>query len=796
MAASQAGSQRRVRAARRRGQRPWKRTFKIFGLSSVILLSLTSLVAYGVWMHFLNEAETLMPGIESKLQALKVPPSQILTADGKVLYQVSAEFRESVPISAVPQRVRDAMVEAEDRRFYEHHGVDLFGIARAVTFGAKEGKVSQGASTITMQLAKRLHSLGEKTYQRKLMDMAIAEKMEDEWSKDHILELYLNQVYFGSGAYGIEAASEVYFGKKVGELTLGEAAMLARCVRRPGDETPFLNYDKAEFNRNVVLKSMLDDQKITQAQYDQASNEDDKKRLAPEHHDFNGRVDLAPYVVTAALKELHEQYPAIHLADGGYRVYTNIDWDMQRATERAVHRVVQQNARAGVNNAAFVLMDGQGRITSLVGGANFRKNQFNTITQGHRQPGSSFKPIVYATAFALGKLDLDSTISNARLDYVDPSTGRLWQPRNDNGRYGGSVSVRSAVAWSINVAAARTALDVGIGNVVSFAKDVFGFESELPEYPALALGACDVSPLEMAQAYSVFMLRGNRATPFLIDKIESADGSLVGSSDPVIAHNVLNPAVCDDIDTLLRGVVTNGTGTRAGVVPNARGKTGTTSSNKDAWFCGYANGLIGIGWVGNEQYSRALKAYVPRPMSRSAFGGTVTAPFWADVEGAAYAKFHDRYAGGVNSPPTDRRDAQAPKAAAVDPATIDPALPVDPKAPTPDGSPDQKNLPQTSDPTAVVSGPGHGASLNPEADLPPPPPDPTLAQPEPLRHAPAPVRASPRPAIHRAPKEVQYVEVEICADSGELATDYCPETVTRRFVKGQQPKKKCHIHHG
>lgn len=734
-----------------------------------------------------------MPSIESKLQALQVPPSQILSADGKVvLYESELNYRKSIPLSEVSQAMKDAIVEAEDRRFYEHHGVDFFGIARAVTSRGKQG----GGSTITMQLAKRLHSVGERTMSRKLLDMAIAEKMEEEWSKDHILELYLNQVYFGAGAYGIEAAAETYFGKPAAKLGLGESAMLARCVRRPGDETPFIDYDKAEANRNIVLRIMLDDGKITQQQYDQAHDEDDEKRLAPPHRDANGRLNRDPYVVAAVMKELKEQFPSVRLLDGGFKVYTNIDWDMQAAVVKAIHHVVAEHAHDRVNNAAFMLMDGEGRVMALGGGADFKKYQYNTVTQSRRQPGSSFKPFVYATAFALGHLDPNSTISNEKL-VIEQDSGEPYVPKNDNGKFGGMVSVRTALAASINVPAVRTIMDVGPNTVVANAHDVFGFTSDLAAVPSLALGASNVSPWEMAQAYSVFMLRGTRATPFLINKVEDSNGNLVGEEEPKLARNVLNATVCDDVNDLLRAVVTGGTGTRAGVVPDARGKTGTTSSNKDAWFCGFANGLVGVGWVGNEQYSKRLKHYVPMPMNHAVFGGTVTAPFWAEVMQAAYDKYKDRFAKAENLDSVPERTATAAKAVPDDLTKGDTAIPIDPStAPNPDGSPDQKNLPVNGDPAAVTTGPGHGQSTKPDDSLPPPPPDPTLAEPRPIHSPPPPVRTTPRPVVHSAPREVEYVEVEICADSGDLATEYCPETVTRRFVKGRQPRHRCRIHRG
>jgi penicillin-binding protein 1A len=455
-----------------------------------------------------------------------------------------------------------------------------------------------------------------------------------------------------------------------------------------------------------------------------------------------------------------------------------------------------------VTNAAFVLMTGDGRILAEVGGVNFKKNQFNVVTQGRRQPGSSFKPFVYATAFALGKLNVDSAVSNDRLVYTDPSTGNTWSPRNDNGKYGGMVSVRSAVAGSINTPAVRTLLDVGIPTVVSYCHDVFGFTSEMPEYPTLALGACSVAPLEMAQAYAVFADRGSRPTPFLISKVTSADGASPDAvteeeNGPQMARNVLDSGVCDDVNVLLRAVVTGGTGTAASDVPDARGKTGTTSDNKDAWFCGSANGLIGVGWVGNDVYSKKRKRWESLPMSRSVFGGTVTVDMWADVERAAFKKF------GTKFQLTDGQNAEADSSARKikadedkgDPAIpLDPANPVDPANPNPNGSPNQTNPPLAGDPGAT-----HGQDPQTSNNPPPPPPDPTLAEPRPTTPPVPPSQAPSRPRnTARAPrtKDVEYVDVEICADTGELATDYCPETVTRRYVKGHEPKKRCHLHRG
>jgi penicillin-binding protein 1A len=789
VAASRADARPSGVPKRGKKRKSWQRRLLSFLGISFILATLGCIVGGYYWQRALGQADAMMPQIEAKLAEIGTKPSRILDSSGThVLQQISAIDRQPVRLSEVPKIVRDAVLEAEDHRFYEHSGIDYIGLARSA-WQAREGRLTQGASTLTMQLAKRLHSNGEKTMNRKIMDMALATEMEQKWSKDKIFELYLNQVFFGSGAYGIKAAADVYFGKPLDKLTIAEAAILARCVRRPSDENPFHNLDKAIENRNVVLRSMEEDGKITSDEYKKAIHE--KVHLNKHRRTSDGVSDDAPYVVSAAEAELHANYPDIHLADGGYDIYTTVDWDIQQKTEDAVRDVVREHRGQGVNSAAFVLMDGEGRVISEVGGVDFRKDQYNVVTQGHRQPGSSFKPFVYSAAFAAGALDPAGTVSNERLDYVDPSTGKHWSPKNDNGKYGGQISVRSAVANSVNVAAARTLLDVGVDSVVSMGHDVFGFKSDLPAVPSLALGVCSVEPIEMAQAYSVFMLRGSRATPFLIGRIQDSDGHLLYENAPKVVRNVLSSGVCEDIDTLLRAVVTGGTGTRAGIVPDAHGKTGTTSDNKDAWFCGFANGLVGVGWVGNIRYVAAGKdengkprfRKVMMPMSRSVFGGTVTAGMWAQVEKAAFEKFGTRYAKAENIPldENDRfgavaRDPNAdgdPAIPATDQTTSGGvALPVDPKQ-----DPNQVQPP----PGLPVQGPDAPVRV-------PNPPDPTIAKPapKPQRHGPtAPVRTD----------QDQYVEVNVCADTGLLANPYCPETVTRKFLKGHEPKRTCTKHH-
>lgn len=785
------------------------RVFKL-GFAYGILLLLVITVASGVvWFRALTQARAEMPGVEAELSNLHIPPSEILSANGEVLYEESDKFQEPVTLNQVPKVVQEAIISAEDRRFYQHSGVDIWALMRAVFVTAKNRRFSQGASTLAMQLAKRLTSKGQKTLSRKLNDMALAYEMENEWSKHHVLQLYLNEVYFGEGAYGIKAAAQTYFNKELDQLTLAEAAMLARCVRRPSDENPFVNLSKSIANRNVVLQIMKEDNLISESQYQKAVSA--KVHLGKRHVIGSARILAAPYFVVQVLQNLKQNHPSIDLKDGGYQIYTTLNTKVQDATENAVLNVVQNYSDQGVNQGAFVLFNRQGGIIAEVGGTNYEKNQFNIVTMGSLQPGSSFKPIVYATAIANNILSADSYVSNDRFVYVDPKTHKVWSPRNDNGEYGGQVSVREAVADSINVPAVRTLTEVGIPKVIRYAHKIFGIKSHLPPFPTLALGACTVSPLEMGEAYSVFFLRGDRFKPYTIDHINDADGLVVYSHGSSISQNVLDSRVCDQMDSLLQGVVADGTGTYAQAVPHARGKTGTTNDNKDAWFCGYDRNFLGIGWTGNETYSKRFHRYIREPMSRSVFGGTVTIRIWVDSMLSAEKFITTTPPPPVSNPASDSQNTASTSGSGSNPS--------------PDGTAQDlsqqpgNGLQNTSESgvknggpagarsgTSSVPSPGpgsNGSSNNTQATSPSgsppansnPPADPNLevGNTTALNEAPSNNIDSGLHSAHT--KKVKYVWVWVCADSGDLATPYCPETVRRRFVKGTQPTKYCPLHH-
>ncbi len=774
---------RRSGAARATKRPRWRKAVKLSAAYGTLLF-LCGLIALGVlWAQALEHAESVLPTVDTDIANLGITPSKIVSADGEVLYEESSQFREPVNLSEIPMVMQNAMIAAEDKRFYEHSGVDWKAIARAAALGLKNGHFTQGASTIAMQLAKKLASNGARTFHRKLDDAALAFELENTWSKKRILQAYLNLMYFGSGAYGVKAACQVYFGIPLSKITLPEAAMLARCVRRPSYENPFANLSKAIANRNVVLMIMKQQGMIDSAAYNKAIHQ--KVRLAKPHFAYSARIFAAPYFVEDVIGQLKAQGMYHYLTDGGYKIVTTLDSHLEDLAEAKLSSVIAQNSGRGVRTGAFVMMDKDGRILTEVGGPDYRKSQFNVITNGSLQPGSSFKPIVYATAISEGKIDETSEVSSDHLSIYDPSTHKTWVVHNDANFYAGMIPVRTAIAQSVNTAAVRVIQMAGVGNVINFAHNVFDIKSNLPHYPSIALGSCDVSPLEMARAYSVFMLHGSRFSPYSIDHIEDSSGDIVASFGPKITSNVLDSSVADQIRDLLRAVVTEGTGFTAHDVPNAMGKTGTTSTNKDAWFDGFTNNFLAVGWVGNQRYDKHLKKYIAAPMASSVFGGTVTIQVWKTMILAAQAERNKlaKFSQTPGSAPL----TTIPKKAEVPPTKpTEPPIQVDPESQAPISAAPSDG----SDPNQPSQQPGNGT--NPQNGQP--------ANSNPNSAGSSPLGLNPVDPVgktkgKKANAKPQYVTVEICEDSGLLATPYCPDVVKRRFLKGHQPTKYCTLHH-
>jgi penicillin-binding protein 1A len=772
-------------------QRPrWVKVLKI-SLTSLTLLVLVGGVSFGFYFATeLRRAQEMIPSLPSIMAQVALRPTTILSADGKVLFSVSTEYRQPVRIADVPKVVVDATLAAEDKRFYDHGGVDYWAMGRTLFVYAKEGKASQGGSTLTMQLAKRVYTSPEQTFQRKVRDMALAVTMEHRLTKDQILELYLNQVYYGSGAFGIKAAADVYFGKKLEDLTVAEAATLARLVRRPSEENPFKSPDRAKRNRDIVLRLMREENMISDKQYQEAleTKLDVKKKSFASGAKYNS----AHHFVDWILDTVKRQLPDEDITTGGYVIQTTLDSNVQAIAEKAVQDVVKKYRRQGLTTGAFVLMDKEGRVIAMVGGADYWKRQYNVVTQGRRQPGSSFKPFIYAAALSSGTIGPHDHISNARFSMFDVSTRKEWVPKN-SGRvgFGGSYSVRNAIAQSINVPAVRVLNDLGPTTAVAYCRDVFGFRSPLDPYLPLALGASAVSPLEMAQAYSVFQNAGSRATPFGIVQVLNPERRVLLRNQPQIKRGVLSGTVARNMDEYLRAVVTSGTGRSALSIPGARGKTGTTDANRDAWFCGYTDDFVGIGWVANEQHDPSRNPpWVYNKMGSNVFGGTVTIQIWTEVLKAAPK--HVKVKGGSNTfTDADTLWAEAEEArrgeVIVAPARPRTRVAADdpPPAPVEDESIPIETIP--------VSQPAE-APPRPVTNPTPPPTDP--ATPPTATVTRTPPRTVP-PTDRRppaTPPRDDTVSVEICADSLQRAKIYCPETVTRRFKKGSEPSRRCHLH--
>ncbi len=758
----------RGRSKRRsRSPRWWRVTKIILALIAVGAL-IGALSGVGFLLYLRSQAANVVVDFDALVQGTPPRTSVIFAADGTKLYETVPERRNPIRLKEVPEHVQNAVLAAEDVRFRTRgSAVDFEALGRAV-YGRSRGENKGGGSTLAMQLAKLKFSKSENTMKRKLQDMAIAQAMEERLTRDQILELYLNEVYFGEGATGVAAASKTYFGKSVTDLSYAEAAMLARCVRRPSDQNPVRNYAKALENGHVVLRLMKAEGWITEEKYKTAMKS--KPRITKLSDRTTTPIKKAGYFVSSVLAELRDK--GVDITNGGYAVYTTLDTGLQERAEREVREVVANNRRNGVNTAAFVLVNRDGQILAEVGGVDYRRNKYNMVTMGGLQPGSAFKPIVYATALEKEVITEYSSISNAPIR-IKQSGGKFWQPRNSGGQRNRSYPLETAFRLSINLPAIHTIQQVGPSQVVKYATDKFGFEpapgKPMLAVPSLALGTCQVTPLEMAQAYSVFMTGGTRVKPYAIERVVAPDGKIELQGGPTRFENVLRAETCEIIDRMMEAVVQRGTGTAARNVKGARGKTGTTNDAKDAWFCGYAEGLIGIGWIGNEKNGRRYA------MRDNVFGGTVTVQMWRGVMDPAVEKYGTRVVKSAPKPdenkPRRRRrentDEPAPSITTADEtADIEPSDPV-----------------VSDQPPITVDDPSlEPPQLVPEREETPPP----ATRPRP--------RARPRPTP--PPEEEATSEVEICADSGARARPYCPETVTRTFARSKRPRSRCPVHTG
>ena len=804
------------------------------------------------------------------------PPgrTEIYSSDGVPLASLFVQNRKEVKIDQIPKDLRWATIDFEDKRFYEHKGVDLIGIGRALTRNLKHGDLKgEGGSTITQQLARNLGTGGltrEKSFQRKLNEWVIANQIEKNYTKDQILEMYLNDVYYGSGSYGVEAASETYFGKPVNELNLAQCALLAGLPNRPYTFDPYKYKDAATAQRNIVLAQMLEAHHITPQQCADAQAQ--PVRLAQKHAPKQGsRIYHAPYFVDYVMSQMRHKYGSDFLSRYNLKVTTTLNWGMQQVAEQAVKAGLERSNYLGPNQACLIAMDHQtGEIKAMVGGKDYNDSQFNIATQARRQPGSLMKAVVYSTAIETGLVTEDTTVYDGPKSYKTASG--WWTPKDDNGYSYRSRTLREAMANSINVPAVKVLELLGPKKIIPYAQ-AMGIQSPLDPVLSLALGSSAVTPLEILQVYATIANGGNHAEPLVITHVEDPRGAATEDIAPEVETHIFSHSTMQQLDDMLLAVVQGGTGSAANVVPGAHGKTGTTQGHKDVWFVGYTGDLTCAVWAGHPVHNKksGIASY-GETMGGNAWGATVCVPIWTEFMQGAEPIFHKARlkeaakaktktievhkpsaadsdkskddangtsdkpvqpdivrnpdgtvtanididsgllapAGALNSrheifqdgdqpttlaPKYTHREESRPRRRNPD-EVIDTTVP-DPDSappPPPDASPVSDS---DSTPKPENSGATPSDSLDNATDVnsdtsrsgvddnpPPPPPEPPYTPV--VRHAAAP--PAPPPPPKPKPRPV-YVTLTINPEDGLRATKWCPEVVTRTYLKGTEPKR-------
>jgi penicillin-binding protein 1A len=643
--------------ARLAGGRKWlaahPRSLTALGLVLVALAGLGAGLLLGAWNSVCREC----PSIAQIYVWEPKQSTKLFDRDQKLIAELFEERRTPVEIETLPDHVKYAFVAVEDKRFYQHGGFSLRGIVRAAVMrlpglGALLNRRAGGGSTITQQLARHMfeQQIGfERRLTRKLKELRVAQDIEDVYTKDEILEAYINQVNYGHGWRGVETASQHYFGKPAMELNPAEAAMLAAAINAPGRYSPFVNPDLTRERRNLVLGLMARQGYIPRQELQRWREEP----LPTERHGTE-IGNIAPYFVEMVRTTLEERYgPALY--NKGLRVHTTLDLEQQRYAREAMEagwaRIEEspgyrgkkladavRSASAGIESetsyiqGAFIALDPHtGDIRALVGGRDFRDSKFNRATQALRQAGSTFKPFVYATAIANG-IPASTVMYDAPLA-VQLDDGTVYAPRNYDPDFRGPLTLREALKFSVNTIAVKLGMDVGLDAVAQTARE-YGISSPVPAYPSTSIGAPSVIPLEMTAAFTVFANAGTYVTPRFITGVEDAEGRVLWETQPA-SRQVADPEVAAIVRDMMRTVVDNGTGYPArnpaqGNLPYtvpAAGKTGTTNDATDVWFIGFTPDLVATVWFGFDR---------PRRILPGAAGGQYAGPVWGQFMRRVY----------------------------------------------------------------------------------------------------------------------------------------------------------------
>jgi penicillin-binding protein 1A len=587
-----------------RRRRSFLRWLFSFALKSAVLGSIALAAMFGyVWFSLNQKGLLQIPELQ--------PGIMLLAEDGTVLSEQGAFFGDQVRVSELPDYVPNALIAIEDHRFRSHFGVDPVSLMRAAYQNFTAGRVVQGGSTITQQLAKNLFLKPERTYSRKAQELVLALWLETKFSKDDILQLYLNRVYYGSGATGIEKAAQVFYHKSATDLNLTEAATLAGVLKAPSNYNPIAHPDAAAARTNLVLNAMVDADFISQGEADQAVN-------APATVVASDYVPATQYVVDW----INEQLPLLVKNYGqSIIVETTINPQLQLIAERSLRKHLnEEGKKLRVSQGAMVVMDTFGAVKAMVGGKSYQRSQYNRVTKALRQPGSTFKPFVYLAAMEQGYTP-DSMASD------QPIRIGNWQPDNYNNKYMGEVTLRTALALSLNSVAAQLAASVGPENVVAVAHRL-GITSHLGNDASIALGTSEVTLLELTSAFTPFANGGYSIVPFSVRRIVTRDGQVIYERSGDGLGQAISNRDLGSMNSMMRAVVTEGTAKKAQIPDfDIAGKTGTSQDYRDAWFIGYSSYLVAGVWLGNDDNSP----------TKTVTGGSIPAAIWKDVMEVAHA---------------------------------------------------------------------------------------------------------------------------------------------------------------
>jgi 1A family penicillin-binding protein len=644
----------------RRRKPLYRRKWFLILIGTVLLIVLGAAGYSWLWFHqYQKRAEQFDL---TKLQEME-SASLIFDRNNAIFGRIFIHNRVPISLAELPYPLIQAVIAAEDNRFYQHRGVDYVGMARAALRNFQAKRIRQGASTITQQLARNTYSLREKTYKRKLVEVLLSRRIESQFSKNKILELYLNRIYFGSGFYGVEAAARGYFGKPARQLDLTESATLAGLLKSPNNYSPWSNRAASIEQRDRVLERMLELRMITREQRNQAVKQVLVVKNRQPVHDESYAVDL-----------IRQQLVAKVGLDGatndGYRIYTTIDPDLQRIGEETLHakltEIEQRKAyehqtyeqyealirRASdeqpptpdyLQGAIVVLDNATGGILTLIGGRDFKHSEFNRATSALRPAGTAFIPFVYAAAFDTAKLFPGTLVQDAVIDnrqvMIGGTTGILgeWGPERVDNRYEGDIPARYALVKSKNAAAVRVGMQAGLEKVIALAKKA-GISSKLREFPATFLGSSEVSLMDLTLAYTIFPNGGWRPDkPYIISRVDDSEGNVVFQEKPA-TERVLKGPVAYEVHSCLSEVLEWGTADKAysqyGLKKFALGgKTGTSYNFTDAWFLGYSSAITCGVWTGFDK---------PQPIYRGAFSNEITLPIWVQLMNASFASYQPK----------------------------------------------------------------------------------------------------------------------------------------------------------